>query len=80
MGEQNIVGELEDTVLLGICVAKAAETELTLLMQDIEKTPYLSKAVINQRLFEIKQSLDISHLVAQLQILKIRVSGTSWTR
>ena len=61
MGEQEIVDKLEDAVFIGRCVLNEAEDELVLLMQDIEKAPFLSKAVINQRLYEIKQSLDISH-------------------
>lgn len=61
MGEQNIVGVLEDAVLIGRCIMNQAENELELLIQDIEKAPFLSKAVINQRLFEIKQSLDVNH-------------------
>ena len=61
MGDQEIVGKLEDVVFIGRCVLNEAENELVLLMQDIEKAPFLSKAVINQRLFEIKQSLDVNH-------------------
>jgi len=61
MGEQEIVDKLEDTVLIGHCIMNQAENELELLIQDIEKAPFLSKAVINQRLFEIKQSLNVDH-------------------
>ena len=61
MGEQEIVSKLEDAASNKHCVLNEAENELVLLMQDIEKAPFLSKAVINQRLYEIKQSLDISH-------------------
>ena len=61
MGEQEIVGKLEDAVFIGRCILNEAENELVLLMQDIEKAPFLSKAVINQRLYEIKQSLDVNH-------------------
>lgn len=65
MGEQDTVGYLEDATLIGCCIINQAENELELLIKDIEKAPFLSKAVINQRLFEIKQSLDVSyHLVA----------------
>ena len=61
MGEQNVVNYLEDTVFIGHCVMTQVKNELELLTQDIEKAPFLSKAVINQRLFEIKQSLDVDH-------------------
>jgi hypothetical protein len=61
MGEREIVGKLEDAVFIGHCVLNQTENELELLIQDIEKAPFLSKAVITQRLFEIKQSLDVNH-------------------
>lgn len=65
MGEQEIVSKLEDATLIGCCIINQAENELELLIQDIEKAPFLSKSVINKRLFEIKQSLDLTpHLVA----------------
>ncbi len=61
MGEQDCIGAWEDVAFIGCCILNQAENELELLIQDIEKAPFLSKAVINQRLYEIKQSLDISH-------------------
>lgn len=64
MGEAKMVSQLEDAVMVSICVALEAENQLSLLMQDIEKAPHLYKDIINQRLFEIRQSLNISHLVA----------------
>lgn len=64
MREAKMVSQMEDAVMVSICVVNEAENELALLIQDIEKAPFLSKTVISQRLFEIKQSLDISYLVA----------------